>query len=66
MFVQRDRLHYTTDIDLRSKRVWKALPAEIDKVAITSPTPPADANTWFVAVTDKREAMLTSTVQFQP
>lgn len=59
-------LHYTTDTGLRSKRTWKSLPAEIGKDAVTAPQPPADANTWFIAIVDEREAMLTSTVQFQP
>lgn len=59
-------LHYTTDTGLRSKREWKNLPAQIGKGVVTAPKPPADANTWFIALTDDRGAMVTSTVQFQP
>jgi hypothetical protein len=59
-------LHYTTDTGLRSKRVWQSLPAEITNKAVTASRPPADANTWFMAVTDQRDAMVTSAVQFQP
>ncbi|HUE74327.1 MAG TPA: PhoPQ-activated protein PqaA family protein [Pirellulaceae bacterium] len=59
-------LHYTTDAGPRSKRTWQSLPAEIDDAAVTVPEPPADANTWFVALTDQRDAMVTTTVQFQP
>ncbi|HBJ38636.1 MAG TPA: acylamino acid-releasing protein [Planctomycetaceae bacterium] len=59
-------LHYTTDTGLRSKRVWQSLPAEIDTNVVTVAKPPAEANTWFIAVTDQRDAMVTSTVQIKP
>lgn len=59
-------LHYTTDTGLRSKREWKNLPAQIGQGVVTAPKPPAGANTWFIALTDERGAMVTSTVQFQP
>jgi hypothetical protein len=59
-------LHYTTDAGLRSKRVWQSLPAEIEDNFVKVAKPPAAANTWFIAVTDQREAMVTSTVQFKP
>jgi dienelactone hydrolase len=59
-------LHYTTDTGLRSKRTWKSIPAEIASDTITAPKPPADANTWFISLTDERDAMVTSAVQFQP
>jgi dienelactone hydrolase len=57
-------LHYTTDTGLRSKRTWQSLPATIAGTTITAPRPPADANTWFVSVTDDRGAMVTTPVQF--
>jgi dienelactone hydrolase len=58
-------LHYTVDTGLRSTRTWKSLPAEIGKDAVLASQPPADANTWFIAVTDERDAMMSSAVQFQ-
>ena len=64
--VKSATLHYTTDTGLRSKREWKSLPAQIGNDVVTAPNPPADANTWFIALTDERGAMVTSTVQFQP
>ena len=64
--VKSATLHYTTDTGLRSKREWKSLPAQIGSDIVTAPKPPADANTWFIALTDERGAMVTSTVQFQP
>ena len=64
--VKSATLHYTTDTGLRSKREWKSLPARIGKGVVTAPKPPADANTWFIALTDERGAMVTSPVQFQP
>lgn len=57
-------LHYTTDTGLRSKRNWKSLPARIEKGRVTVPLPPKDANTWFVSLTDQRDAMATTEVQF--
>jgi cephalosporin-C deacetylase-like acetyl esterase len=57
-------LHYTTDMGLRSNRGWESLPTEIVGDEVTAPTPPADANTWFIALTDERNAMTTTPVQF--
>ncbi len=57
-------LHYTTDTGMRSARVWKSLPMEISEKMVSAPKPPANANTWFIALTDERGAMVTSTVQF--
>ena len=57
-------LHFTTDTGLRSKRTWKISPATIADGVITAPLPPADANTWFISLTDERGAMVTTTVQF--
>jgi hypothetical protein len=58
-------LHYTTDKGLRSSRDWQSLPAEIGDDAVMATPPPSDANTWFIALTDERGAMVTSAVQFQ-
>jgi len=57
-------LHFTTDTGLRSKRAWQSTPATIADGVITAPRPPADANTWFISLTDERGAMVTTTVQF--
>ena len=57
-------LHYTSDDGVRSKRTWKSLPATIADGMITAPRPPAGANTWFISVTDDRDAMVTTDVQF--
>ncbi|MEZ5386871.1 MAG: prolyl oligopeptidase family serine peptidase [Prosthecobacter sp.] len=72
-------LHYTVDNGLRSKRRWVAVPASIgpglldmnggitlQTNQITAPKPPADANTWFITVTDERGAMVSTPVQFSP
>lgn len=58
-------LHYTTDDGLRSKRQWTTVTATIDGHTITAPKPPADANTWFLTLTDDRNAVVSTTVQFQ-
>ena len=74
--LKKAELHYTTDAGLRSKREWKSMAAKITllsnegsatltpRYSITAPRPPADANTWFLSVTDDRDAMVTSDVQF--
>lgn len=64
--VKSAQLHYTSDAGLRSKRAWKSIDAKVEGQAVTAPKPPADANTWFVALTDERGAMVTTGVQFQP
>lgn len=60
------QLHYTTDTGLRSARAWKAIDATLGDGFVTAPKPPAEANTWFIALTDERDAMITTDVQFQP
>ena len=74
--LKKAELIFTTDTDLRSKRQWKTLPAKITPVSnegsatltpqysITAPRPPAEANTWLLSVTDERDAMVTTDVQF--
>lgn len=64
--VKTAQLHYTADTGLRSKRTWKSIPATIAGNKITAPKPLADANTWFIALTDERGAMVSTAVQFQP
>ncbi len=62
--VREARLNYTTDSGPRSKRVWKSVAAKVMDGVIDSPRPPADANTWYISVTDDRGAMVSSAVQF--
>lgn len=64
MAIKEASLHYTTDPGLRSKRKWNSIPARITNDAVIAPHPPANANTWFICVTDKRGATVSSTVQF--
>lgn len=62
--VTKAELHYTTDGGIRSKRTWKSIPATIAAGVVTAPRPPAEANTWFISLTDERGAMITSDIQF--
>ncbi len=55
-------LHYTTDLGLRSKRKWVSVPARLEGGQIVAPKPPAEANTWYLSVTDERQAMVSSEV----
>ena len=57
-------LHCTTDDVLRSKRTGIEMPAEIADGVITAPRPLAEANTWFISVTDDRDVLVTTDVQF--
>ncbi|MBL9142980.1 MAG: prolyl oligopeptidase family serine peptidase [Verrucomicrobiaceae bacterium] len=77
--VRKAALHYTSDAGPRSKRAWQTVEAKIawtggdssgasfnEHCRITAPKPPADANTWFLSVTDDRGAMVSTVVQFSP
>ena len=55
-------LNYTTDTGLRSSRDWKTIPATISGNTITVSTPPAEANTWFINITDDRNAMVSTSI----
>ncbi|MBL8819601.1 MAG: prolyl oligopeptidase family serine peptidase [Planctomyces sp.] len=57
-------LHFTRDLGLRSERKWMSLAAEIAGKTIVAPKPPEGTTTWFIAVTDERDAMTTTSVQF--
>ncbi|MDP1586404.1 MAG: PhoPQ-activated protein PqaA family protein [Prosthecobacter sp.] len=72
-------LHYTTDGGLRSKRAWITVPASISSDTtepnsaivtqvneISAPKPPANANTWYLSVTDEHDAMVSTVVEFVP
>lgn len=62
--LKKAELNYTTDTGLRSKREWKTVPATIEGHTITAPKPPAEANTWFITVSDERDAMVSTVVEF--
>lgn len=62
--LKQAELNYTTDTGLRSKREWKSIPATITGNVIAAPKPPAEANTWFINVTDERGAMVSTPVEF--
>ncbi|MEZ6090135.1 MAG: PhoPQ-activated protein PqaA family protein [Pirellulaceae bacterium] len=58
------QLHFTSDNGLRSKRSWRSVPAEIHSETIIASPPPESANTWFLTLTDERDAMTSSSVRF--
>ena len=62
--IKEAKLNYTTDSGPRAKRTWKSVPATATGTTITAPKPPADANTWYVEVTDESGAMVSTPVQF--
>jgi dienelactone hydrolase len=75
--IKKAELNYTTDAGLRSKREWKSLQAKITMNSltmsppvfgykITAPKPPSEANTWYLSVTDSRDAMVSTKVVLTP
>jgi dienelactone hydrolase len=70
-------LHYTTDTGPRSKRNWTTVPATLTFASltgsvsfthgytITAPTPPKEANTWFLTLTDDTGSTVSTEIQFQ-
>lgn len=58
-------LQYTTDEGLRADRKWQAIEATVSGSTITAGPLPADANTWFVFLTDERGAKVSSDVRFR-
>jgi len=77
--LKKAEINYTTDTGLRSKRKWITVPATIGPSVldmnggiilqsnqITIAKPPAEANTWYLSVTDDRDAMVSTAVQFKP
>jgi len=60
--LKKAELHYTSDTGLRSKRTWKSIPATVHANTVTAPLPPADANTWYISITDERDAMVSTAV----
>lgn len=63
--ISKAQLHYTTDDGPRAKRDWQSLDATITAQTIIAPAPPAEANTWFLTLTDDRDATVSSDIQFQ-
>ena len=55
-------LNYTVDKGTRSKRQWQSVPAKISGNLVLASTPPKEANTWFVNLTDDRGAMVSTEV----
>ncbi len=68
--LQKAELHYTTDTGPRSARNWTTIPAVINATSITShtitaPAPQNEANTWFLTLTDTRNATVSTEIHFQ-
>ncbi len=63
--LKKAELHYTADTGLRSKRAWQTFPATIGGATITAAKPPAGSNTWFLTITDERDAMVSTEVMFE-
>jgi dienelactone hydrolase len=59
-------MNYTTDAGPRSKRKWHTMPATVNGDVVIAQKPPAEANTWFISITDERGAMVTTPVKILP
>ncbi|MEM9588449.1 MAG: PQQ-binding-like beta-propeller repeat protein, partial [Planctomycetota bacterium] len=62
--ISKGQLHYTTDDGIRSQRQWVSRDAKIRNGNVITEQPPANANTWYVSVTDARGAVVSSPIQF--
>ena len=60
--LKKAALHYTTDEGPRAQRKWTSVPARIEGKTIIAPAPPPGANSWFLSVTDERDAMVSTVV----
>ncbi len=58
-------LHFTTEKGLRSARKWEKQEATVLDGYVTVGIPPREANTWFLTVTDERDAMVSTRVTFR-
>ena len=65
--IAKAELHFTTDTGLRSERKWVTRELQFDSQTktIDGPLIPLNANTWFIAITDERGAMISSAPQFR-
>lgn len=63
--IKNAKIHYTTDTGPRVSRSWNELDAQVQSGVVIGPAPPPEANTWFVSLTDGRDAMVTTAVQFR-
>ncbi|MCA9120857.1 MAG: alpha/beta fold hydrolase [Planctomycetales bacterium] len=57
-------LHFTTDTGAINQRNWQSRVGKLDTNELTIETPPAETTAWFVTVTDKRGAIVSSGVTF--
>jgi dienelactone hydrolase len=62
--LKKAELHYTVDSGLRSERKWTTVAAEVAENQIRVKKPPEETTAWFISVTDDRNAMTTTSVQF--
>ena len=60
--LKKAELHYTSDAGRRSDRQWKSISATIEGKSVTALRPPPEANTWFLTITDERDAMVSTVV----
>jgi len=58
----KGELHYAVEPGLRSARKWVTVPGTLEGDNVIAPKPPQEANTWFLTVTDKRGAMVSTVV----
>ncbi len=53
-------LSYAAPGDAWHTREWTTVPATVEKDKVTAPLPPADADMYFINITDERGAMVSS------
>ncbi len=60
--ITKAQLHWTTDTNAINQRDWHSVDAEIEQGACVAPLPPPDATAWFLTITDRQEATVSTEV----
>jgi hypothetical protein len=58
------RIHFTTETGPINKLEWKSISAHVQDGIIDSPEAPDEATIWFLTITDKRGATVSSEIMF--
>jgi len=63
--ITKAELQFTRDEGVRSERKWQTLPARFEDGKVIAKNLPKEANTWLLAITDERGALVTTEIGFR-
>ncbi|MBI1784290.1 alpha/beta fold hydrolase, partial [Candidatus Sumerlaeota bacterium] len=64
--IAKGSLHYTTGGGPINKRDWTTVEARVERSEISAGAPPENVTAWYMSVEDKRGAVVTTRVIFNP